>query len=90
MLPNWGINPKGRGFKSVKTLGVVCVAADDENLVIEGYKLIWADHPSCLKIGGVCVYCKDSLAVQLINVNYLIKVTSTTKIFFCHKAALDV
>ena len=47
------------------------VAADDKDLVIEGYNLVCADHPSTLKKGGVSIYYKESLAVQLINVNYL-------------------
>ena len=47
------------------------VAADDKDLVIEGFNLVHADHPSNLKKGGVCIYYKESLAVQLTNVNYL-------------------
>ena len=39
------------------------VAWDDKDLVIEGYNLVYGDHPSNLKKGGVCFYYKDSLAV---------------------------
>ena len=47
------------------------VAADDTDLAIEGYNLVHADHPNNLKEGVVCIYYNESLAVQLINVNYL-------------------
>ena len=47
------------------------VAADDRDLVIEGYNLVHADHPSNCKKSGVCIYYKESSAVHLINVNYL-------------------
>ena len=38
---------------------------------IEGYKLIRADHPDNIKRGGVCIYYKESLPVQIINQHYL-------------------
>ena len=44
---------------------------DDENLKIAGYNLIWADHPSNTKRGGVCIYYKHSLAFKLLNIYYL-------------------
>ena len=47
------------------------VAADDKDLAIEGYNLVLADHPSNLKKVGICIYYNESLAIQLINVNYL-------------------
>ena len=43
-----------------------------DNLIdIEGYKLIRADHPDNIKRGGVCIYYKESLPVQIINQYYL-------------------
>ena len=43
-----------------------------DNLIdIEGYTLIRADHPDNIKRGGVCIYYKKSLPVQIINQNYL-------------------
>ena len=43
-----------------------------DNLIdIEGYKLIRADHPDNIKRGGVCIYYKESLPVQIINQHYL-------------------
>ena len=47
------------------------VAADDKDLAIEGYNLVRVDHPNNLKNCGVCIYYNESLAIQLINVNYL-------------------
>ena len=38
---------------------------------IEGYKLIHADHPGNIQRGGVCIYHKESLPVQIINQDYL-------------------
>ena len=47
------------------------VAADYKDLAIEGYNLVRAVHPNDLKKGGVCIYYNKSLAIELINVNYL-------------------
>ena len=47
------------------------VPTDDRNTLINGYNLIRADHPSNNKRGGVCIYYRDSLAVQLVDTNYL-------------------
>ena len=46
------------------------VTADDKDLVIEGYNLVYADHPSNPRKGGICIYDKESLTVHLININY--------------------
>ena len=40
-------------------------------MIIEGCNIIFADHPSNHKKGGVCIYHKESLAVQFININFL-------------------
>ena len=45
------------------------VSLDDKDIAIEGYNIVRADHPSSQKKGGVCIYYKESLAVQLININ---------------------
>ena len=37
---------------------------------IEGYKLIRADHPDNIKRGGVYIYYKESLPVQVISLPY--------------------
>ena len=43
----------------------------DNQIDIKGYKLIHADYPDNIKRGGVCIYYKESLTVQIINQNYL-------------------
>ena len=40
---------------------------------IEGYKLIFADHPDNIKRGGVCIYYKGSLTVWVISLPYFKK-----------------
>ena len=37
---------------------------------IEGYKLVHSDHPDNIKRGGVCIYYKESLPVQVINLPF--------------------
>ena len=42
------------------------------NLIdIEGYELIRADHSDNIRRGGVCIYYKESLPVQIINQHFL-------------------
>ena len=36
----------------------------------EGYNLVCADHLDNTKRGGVCIYCKESLPVKIINLPY--------------------
>ena len=43
----------------------------DNLIYIEGYKLILADHPDKMKIGGVYICYKESLSLQIINQHYL-------------------
>ena len=47
------------------------VQSDDRYISFNGYNLIRADHPSNNKRGGVCIYYRESLAVQLVKTNYL-------------------
>ena len=49
------------------------VPTDDRDTLINGYNLIRADHPSNNKRGGVCIYYRESLAVQLVETNCLSK-----------------
>ena len=39
------------------------IAADDKDLSTDGYNIVCADHPSSLKDGDLCIYCKESLAI---------------------------
>ena len=43
------------------------ISSDNNNLNISGYNLIKADHPSNSKREIVCIYYKESLAVQTLN-----------------------
>ena len=47
------------------------VESEDDDLRINGYKLIQMDHPMNTKRGGVCMYYKESLVVKMINISYL-------------------
>ena len=38
---------------------------------IPGYDLIWADHLSNSKQGGVCVYYRNLLPLKILNIFYL-------------------
>ena len=39
--------------------------------MLDAYNLIWSDHPSNTKRGGVCIYDKESLAVSLVDITSL-------------------
>ena len=43
------------------------ISSDNNNLNISGYNLMRVDHPSNPKRGGVSIYYKESLAVQILN-----------------------
>ena len=43
----------------------------NRNFQLNGYNLIRADHPSNTKIGGVCIYHKESLGVRLVTFSNL-------------------
>ena len=45
----------------------------DINLEIQGYELIWSDHPSQHKRGGVCIYFRNSVPLKILNIHYLKK-----------------
>ena len=36
------------------------ISSDDNNLCLDGYKLIRADHPKSIKHGGTCIYYRCS------------------------------
>ena len=67
-------------YISVRKFDIICLSEtylnseippDEENLEIPGYNLVWEDHPSNSKHGGVCVYYKSSLPFRVIKVKYL-------------------
>ena len=47
------------------------VQSHDKDISINGYNLICADHPSNNERGGLCIYHRESLAVQLVKIDYL-------------------
>ena len=67
-------------YISVHKFDIIClsetyldstVPLDDDNLVIFGYNLIYSDHPSNTKRGGVCLYYKNYLPLRVLNISYL-------------------
>ena len=46
-------------------------SSSDSLLEIDGYILVCADHANNIKIGGVCIYYKESLPVRIISLPYL-------------------
>ena len=44
---------------------------EDNDLNLNGYSLLRADHPSNAKRGGVCIYYKENLPLKLISTPYL-------------------
>ena len=47
------------------------VSSDNDNLNINGYKLVRANHSGNVKGGGACVYFKESLSVRCLPNSYL-------------------
>ena len=57
-----------KAYLTIYNYNVICfsetyldssIASDDNSLEIPGYDLIWADHPSNIKGGGICVYYRN-------------------------------
>ena len=42
----------------------------DDSLDIPRYNLVWCDHSSKTKRGGVCVYYKSHLALKVLNMKH--------------------
>ena len=47
------------------------VSIDDTTLSLPGYNLVRSDYSSNVKRGGVCLYCKETLSLRIINVSFL-------------------
>ena len=68
-------------FSRIRTeCGEICIyktyldsvtSHDDLNPKITSFTLIGADHPSNSKRGGVCIYCRHSLAFWLLDIHYM-------------------
>ena len=44
---------------------------EDNDFNLNGYCLLGADHPSNAKRGGICIYYKETLVLQMISIPYL-------------------
>ena len=53
------------------------VSSDNDNLNINGYKLVRADHPGNVKRGGVCVCVCVCVCVYILRNPYLLNVYLT-------------
>ena len=59
-------------YSTINKFDVICLSesyfdssiASDNNDLNQGYNLYRADHPNNVKIGGVCVYTRESLPVR--------------------------
>ena len=47
------------------------ITSDNQDLIIDGYNIIRADHPSDTRRGGVCIYYKKSLPFRNLNTHFL-------------------
>ena len=69
-----------RAYISVHNFDILClsetyldstISSNDSNLIIPGYELYRADHPSNVKRGGICIYYKNLLPLKVTNIQYL-------------------
>ena len=69
-----------RAYLAFHKFNIICLfktylnssnSPDDETLQISGYNLVPSDHPLNSRRGGVCIYYKNYLPLQIISVNYL-------------------
>ena len=47
------------------------ISSNDPSLLLDGYTLIRADHPMNVKKGGVCIYFKETLPLNVLNITNL-------------------
>ena len=69
-----------RAYISVHNFDILClsetyldstISSNDSNLIIPGYDLYRADHPSNVKCGGICIYYKNFLPLKVTKIQYL-------------------
>ena len=67
-------------YISIHDFDIICLSEtyltsttdiNDENLKIPGYIMYRVDHPSDVKGGGVCIYCKTMLPLEVSSTNFL-------------------
>ena len=68
-----------RVYHSIHKFGAICkcetllnsdTAYDDENLMIEGYNIVWSEHSPNSGRGGVGLYYKNSLVLKISHIKY--------------------
>ena len=47
------------------------ISSDNKNLDIPGFRLMQFEHPSNDKWGGVCIYFKFSLPIQILSISFI-------------------
>ena len=69
-----------KAYTAIHKFDIICISEtyldfntspDDSNLEISCYNLIWSDHPSNNKQGGICIYYNHFLPLRILNVQYL-------------------
>ena len=67
-----------QSFVAVHKFDIICVSKtflnntyEDNDLNLDGYSLLRADHPTNAKRGGVCIYHRDTLVLKGISTPYL-------------------
>ena len=64
-----------QAFNSLHKYDIICLSEtfldstfNDQDLDFNGYKILRADHPDDVKMGGVCVYYKQSHPLRIFNI----------------------
>ena len=77
---NYSKVPLLQAFNALHNFDLIClsesyfkfsITMDEKSLIIDGYKLIYADHPSDTRRGGVCIYHKETMSVKVLNFSHL-------------------
>ena len=69
-----------QSFNSIHKFDLICISesflnssfsCDNSALDLNGYKLVRSDHPQDIRRGGVCIYYKESLPINFLNISNL-------------------
>ena len=69
-----------QAFNSTHKFDLICIgesfldsslSSNDPSLALSGYTLERSDHPQDTKRGGICIYYKETLPIQFLNINNL-------------------
>ena len=72
--------PLLQAFNTLHKFDLIClsgtyldssISTEEKSLIIDGYKLLRADHPSDTKRSVVCTYHKESISVNVLNLSQL-------------------